>query len=315
MIGLLHLDLAHFFVPKSSNNYKARILHIPFITFFLLVIIALQAVIGVVSYQGLGVLGYAANIKPSEIVRLTNEERVKAGAGKLVENPLLTQAAQAKGKDMLEKDYWAHVSPDGVEPWFFFNNVGYKYRYAGENLARDFTNPQGAIQAWLASPSHRDNMLSGKYKEMGVAVVEGDMNGVDTTIIVQLFGTGVGETSDNIVPVAQAEEAEKLTFEPEQTVVEKVVEKKAVVTKTNELLSNKSVISGVDLEGGKISPFSVTKVLSIGIISLFLIVLVIDGVWVARKGIVRISGRTLAHISFLGMVLAIILIAKAGQIF
>jgi len=282
------LDLAHFFVPKSSNNYKARILHIPFITFFLLVIIALQAVIGVVSYQGLGVLGYAANIKPSEIVRLTNEERVKAGAGQLVENPLLTQAAQAKGKDMLEKDYWAHVSPDGVEPWFFFNNVGYKYRYAGENLARDFTNPQGAIQAWLASPSHRDNMLSGKYKEMGVAVVEGDMNGVDTTIIVQLFGTGVGETSDNIVPVAQAEEAEKLTFEPEQT---------------------------VDLEGGKISPFSVTKVLSIGIISLFLIVLVIDGVWVARKGIVRISGRTLAHISFLGMVLAIILIAKAGQIF
>lgn len=126
---------------------------------------------------GVRILGYAANISSTEIVSLTNQKRTEAGVSSLIYNLQLEQAARQKGQDMIENDYWAHVAPDGTEPWVFFVDAGYKYRYAGENLARDFSNPQDAINAWMASPSHKDNLLSDKYKEIGIAVVEGDLGG------------------------------------------------------------------------------------------------------------------------------------------
>jgi uncharacterized protein YkwD len=72
---------------------------------------------------------------------LPTEKRSQAGVSPLAYNPYLAQAAQAKARHMLEYDYWAHIAPDGTDPWKFFTDAGYKYRYAGENLARDFSNP------------------------------------------------------------------------------------------------------------------------------------------------------------------------------
>jgi uncharacterized protein YkwD len=93
-----------------------------------------------------------------------------------------------KGRDMIDKDYWAHVAPDGTQPWKFFSQFGYKYRFAGENLARDFSNANDAVNAWMNSPTHKDNILNPKYKEIGIGITEGDLAGSDTTIIVQFFG-------------------------------------------------------------------------------------------------------------------------------
>src|SRR5690606_22355375 len=58
-------------------------------------------------------------------------------------------------------------------------------------LARDFDTSQGVINGWLNSPSHRENMLTAGYKDIGIAVLNGVLDGHETTLVVQLFGTPV----------------------------------------------------------------------------------------------------------------------------
>ncbi len=286
--------LAHLFIPRESNNQKAKLLHPSSLTLLTVFLIIFQAVLTFSGKVGPQVLGYAANIPPSEVIRLTNEKRVMAGLAALKENPTLSQAAQAKGADMLNKGYWAHVSPDGVQPWKFFVDFGYKYRYAGENLARDFSDPASAVEAWLASPSHKENLLSGRYKEIGVAVVEGNLNGVDTTIIVQFFGTKYSESSAVVGPPVSG------------------LAQRTIATPTPR--PRYYTLGEVNLNATPVSPFSATKGVSLALVGLIVAVLAVDGAIIFLKKVPRISGRSLAHISFLGMILAIVLILKAGEI-
>src|SRR3989304_7164924 len=177
--------LAHLFVPRHSNTHRAKLLHSTSILFLALTVISVQVLLNFVSHKGGLILGFAADISPSEVIRLTNVKRQENGLAPLVENSTLDRAALAKGTDMVNKGYWAHIAPDGVQPWKFFSDFGYDYRYAGENLARDFSDPTSAVDAWMASPSHRENILSSKYKEIGIGVIDGKLAGVDTTIVVQ----------------------------------------------------------------------------------------------------------------------------------
>ncbi len=237
---------------------------------------------------------------------MTNEKREGVGLAALELNPTLSQAAQSKGAHMLANDYWAHVAPDGTEPWKFFTDVGYKYRFAGENLARDFSNPGSAVEAWMASPTHKENMLSPKYKEMGVAVVEGDLAGVDTTIIVQFFGTKFTDT----VPVAPIAEGESTVLEatPQPATIA-LATPAPVQTPTPATMAVAPTAPGV-----LVSPFSLTRDVSLGLIGLLSVVMVVDLMIISKRKVKRISGRSFAHLAFFGMVLAIILIARAGQI-
>src|SRR3989344_4378962 len=132
--------LRHYFFPGHSNNHKAKILHSSSLFFIAILLIIYQLFLHTFPLTGLKILGYAASIPPDQIISLTNQKRREAEVGALVYNSQLAQAARLKGEHMLAFDYWAHVAPDGTEPWKFFTDVGYKYRYAGENLARDFSN-------------------------------------------------------------------------------------------------------------------------------------------------------------------------------
>jgi hypothetical protein len=312
-------SLVHFIYPKASNNHKAKLLHSSSIFVLACFLILYQIVLQTFPLSRIKILGYAASIPTTEVIRLTNAKRLEAGVGSLNYNSLLSEAARLKGQDMLAKGYWAHVAPDGTEPWYFFTKTGYKYKYAGENLARDFSNPTDAVNAWMASPSHRENLLSDKYKDIGIAVVEGSLSGVDTTIIVQLFGTPLGTVSEQ-VPVAKA---------ATQVATNKVAPATPTVTITpteapmaSPQPSPQSIlVGGSSNDTNKpdplqilVSPFESTRGISLGITALLLIVLVIDGVVVARKRISRVSGKSFAHFAFLGMVLTIILMAKAGKI-
>lgn len=319
--------LTHYFFPSFSNNHKAKLLHSSTIFILAIFLIAYQIILQLFPVSGVSILGYAADIPPEEVIRLTNEKRAQIGAGSLQNNSSLVAAAKAKGEHMLQNNYWSHTAPDGTEPWKFFTEFGYKYRYAGENLARDFSNPQSAIDAWMASPSHKENMLSTKYKEIGVAVVEGELAGVETTIIVQLFGTRLSDTTPEI-PIAQAQ--------PIATVIPTTIPTKVPTrfptptgivgsptlvpyialtspVPTRQLVSGptQTQASGFNL---LISPFKTTKGLSIVTTAILLAVLVIDGIIVTRKKIPRVGGRTFAHMAFLGMIIALLLIAKAGEI-
>lgn len=300
-------QLIHLFLPHETNNQKAKILHpssLSLLTFFL---VFYQLVLAFLPSVSSKILGYAANISPDEVIRLTNEKRVQNGLEPLVQNPTLSAAAQAKGTDMLNKDYWAHVAPDGTQPWAFFNNFGYKYRYAGENLARDFSNPTSAVEAWMASPSHKDNLLSSKYKEIGIGVVEGDLGGVDTTIIVQFFGTKYTDIAP--APLAEAK--------PSQTTAPSTpTPSPAVVAQVLPSPSPESFIPSPTpmVKRVLISPFSSTKSISLITVGILLGVLILDGLITSKRRIVRIGGRTFAHLAFLGMILAIVVILRAGQI-
>src|SRR5260221_5212679 len=199
--------LAHLLIPRASNNHKAKLIQTSTLAVITLLVILFQSVFPLFQPKTGQVLGYAANIAPSEVERLTNVERAKNGLPAVTDNPVLDAAALAKGHDMLAKGYWAHVAPDGTQPWAFFISAGYSYRYAGENLARDFSDANSAVNAWMASPTHRENMLSPNYKEIGIGVVEGNLAGADTTIIVQFFGTKLGESISAVTPKLVAQNA------------------------------------------------------------------------------------------------------------
>lgn len=317
--------LGHYLYPRHTNNFRARLIHSTSIIVIAVCLIIYQVTLQVFPVTGLRVLGYAANISPSEVIRLTNVKRAESGTPALVSNSSLESAARAKGEHMLANNYWAHVAPDGTEPWKFFVDAGYKYRFAGENLARDFSNPQSAVDAWMASPTHKDNLLSSKYNEIGVAVVEGDLGGVEATIIVQLFGTKLADSTSQ-TPIAEARAATEvtptpvLTSTPTPTLIPTPTIAAAPVAEISPVPPENQVTGPAATEeeaggfGVLISPFNTTRVVSLITIVSLLTVMVIDGYVVWRKKTPRVGGRTLAHMAFLGMILAVALIARAGQI-
>ena len=130
-----------------------------------------------------------ASVAAAKLVLLTNETRQGSGTYGLIQNDLLTAAAQAKADDMAKKGYFSHVSPDGSPFWSWIQQAGYSYTYAGENLAINFSDSEDVIEAWLESPSHRANVLSNKFTEVGIAVAEGQYKGRLATFVVQMFGT------------------------------------------------------------------------------------------------------------------------------
>src|SRR3989344_8305310 len=145
----------HLFLPHHTNNQRAKLLHPSALSFFIGSFALLQIVISQVASRYPHILGYASQIPPEQIVQLTNQERTQRGLPPLKLDNQLTAAAAQKAGDMFARNYWAHVSPVGTQPWFFVTQAGYTYRFAGENLARDFADSRSIITAWLNSPSHK----------------------------------------------------------------------------------------------------------------------------------------------------------------
>ena len=102
---------------------------------------------------------FFADITKFALENFANQTRQSLGLAPLVVNEKLNQAAQLKAENMVQNNYFDHTSPPGVTPWFWFKQAGYSYKYAGENLARDFTNPNSAVEAWMNSSTHRENIL------------------------------------------------------------------------------------------------------------------------------------------------------------
>lgn len=124
-----------------------------------------------------------------DIIRLTNHARVLNGLPPLRANPLLNAIAEARSMDMLEKQYFAHVSPTGQEASDIAQDIGYRYKIIAENIGRgNFLTNQKIVDGWMQSPGHRRNILTGEVEEIGAAVLKGRMNGGETYITVQIFG-------------------------------------------------------------------------------------------------------------------------------
>lgn len=130
----------------------------------------------------------ASSISEAKIIELTNKERIKNNLPTLVENPILYQAALKKAEDMISKHYFDHYTPNGLAPWDFMEQAGYKYLIAGENLAMGFRTSEGISSAWMNSPTHRGNILNKNYEDIAIAIKNGEIDNKQTTLVVQMFG-------------------------------------------------------------------------------------------------------------------------------
>ncbi|PIS38944.1 MAG: hypothetical protein COT34_01075 [Candidatus Nealsonbacteria bacterium CG08_land_8_20_14_0_20_43_11] len=178
----------YLFVPCLENHFRPRFLDGRFLIYYLAVLVFLR----LVSFSSLIYLPrtiFFADISNYVLTELTNKDRQALGLAVLKENPLLDQAAYQKAKDMLEKGYFSHKSPEGKSSWQWIKEVNYDYQYAGENLAIGFLDSEEVYQAWFSSPTHKTNLLNPRYSEIGIAVLKGDFQGSETYVVVQLFGT------------------------------------------------------------------------------------------------------------------------------
>jgi hypothetical protein len=131
----------------------------------------------------------------------------------LQRNTVLDAAAQQKAQHMAKNEYFSHFSPTGVSPWHWFDEAGYVYAHAGENLAIHFTDSSEVVEAWMDSPTHRENIVDGKYTEIGVGTAKGTYEGYDTVYVVQLFGAPGIAAPAEVAPAAPAVVAEQVQVE------------------------------------------------------------------------------------------------------
>lgn len=116
-----------------------------------------------------------------------NKVRIDHGLSPLSLNINLNSSALAKCNDMVSKNYITHLDPDGNEPWHFFEEAGYDYLNAAENQAQYYKTAKAIVEAWVASPSHKNNLISGNYTEHGFGVCESNPTSSlgKTNIIIQ----------------------------------------------------------------------------------------------------------------------------------
>ncbi len=272
--------MKHWILPTPHNNHRANLLK-PFgLALILSIYLGNQLLLKTIGFLRPDVLGYSSEITTTKVLNSTNQAREKLNLPKLTLNDKLSHSAQAKAQDMFAKGYWAHNAPDGTTPWSFFQDAGYEYKFAGENLAKDFYNTDSLMSAWMKSPTHRANIVSNNYSEIGIGVVNGQLNGYETTLVVQHFGS---PRNGQVAPAQDSSQPEPL---PLQT---------SVVTPVFNL-HQLSRLAG--------------EILFVILIS----VLAIDAYVTLKNNTHRLSGSSLAHIVFLFFMLSLLVASQQGML-
>lgn len=108
----------------------------------------------------------------SWVLELVNQERRRAGLAPLTLNSQLTAAAQGHSQDMADHNFMAHNGSDGSSPFDRMKRAGYRFSFAGENVAAGQSKPEDAIDSWMnetpPNDGHRKNILSPNYREIGI---------------------------------------------------------------------------------------------------------------------------------------------------
>lgn len=262
----------HLFIPHEGNNFRAKSLHPDFLMMYLVFALVLTFVFK----TGVNVLGFATDVTVEKLYQLTNQEREKNNLASLVLNDCLSQAAHKKAEDMFARNYWAH-SYGGKTPWNFMIDAGCKYEYAGENLAKNFMFSDGVVTAWMNSESHKENIINKNYTQVGYAIVNGVLNGEETTLVVQMLDKPINPTVANAGSLIKprAVEAKEIV---------KVDEKPVVAQKTTKVKTNLSSL-----------PININIIFMIFLLA----TLTLDFYFAAKFNIIRFGGKNLAHFIFI----------------
>lgn len=302
-------------IPHPKNNHRAHLLKHPFLAIFFTLLFSFQIILNLFYSTNPQVLGFATSIYQQELIKLVNDEREKLGLAELQENPTLNKAALLKAQDMFEEDYWAHVSPQGVTPWYWFEKESYNYLVAGENLAKDFNTSAGVVAGWLASPTHKDNLLNSEFTEIGLAVVNGKLQDEETTLVVQFFG----RPQSSILASTQKEETLPAAIVP-QALAQSV---NAVISENGKLrpwglpAQNFSALDNLNLT---LSRFTNTnawgtnqKVLVAGL-SFLTVLLFLDTFTHLKHGLVRKSSHSFLHAGVLLVLILAVVYSSFGMV-
>lgn len=313
---------ASFCGPHPETHKKTELLHWHYLIIYLLIFMLLRVGIDLYGYFRPGVLGIEANITIQQIIENTNKERQAKGLSPLKENNALSAAAAAKAKNMFDENYWAHFSPSGKDPWGFIKGAGYGYTYAGENLARNYYNADDVVKAWMNSPTHRDNLLNSRYQDIGIAVLEGTLQGQKTTLIVQMFGTPYNAVAVKPNAVAVKPEvnapAKEVTVK-EQSVVQVTPPSSASAqtpVRETPRFNQTVLVAGTQNPNQEavIDPNVLIKASGMVLAGFLALLIMIDMLVLRRRGVFRISSHHLAHLGLISLLILALLVSKIGNI-
>jgi uncharacterized protein YkwD len=128
----------------------------------------------------------------AEMLSRVNAARRSAGLAPLRRSLDLDLAAQAHARDLLERGYYKHVSPEGTTPVSRARAAGYPSDLVSENLHQRTASIETVLEDWLRSPGHRRNILDPGASELGVGLALGPGYGLDSSgyrvVWVQTFG-------------------------------------------------------------------------------------------------------------------------------
>lgn len=316
--GFSH-TLKKLIYPHAANNHHPLAIRHSALALYLVALLAFNVGYNVFVAHSNKVLGFATAISQSELIRLTNQTRVANGVGSLNESPLLDQSATLKAQNMFQEDYWAHFAPSGKSPWYWFDQAGYIYTLAGENLARDFDTSQGVIDGWMNSPTHRANMLAAGYKDIGIAVVNGILQGHQTTLVVQHFGTTNTPTSAPLTqsPPTQPKSTATTTAPVENKQISQQNESPKVEGATGLPSSTFSQLADLPyqlLHPQSIATWGVPQTVTIIFLAILMLLFLFDSSVLFHKGINHQHSHSLLHAGALGVLMLLVMYSAVGGV-
>jgi uncharacterized protein YkwD len=295
------MKLHRWVLPHPDTHDKAHLLSFKAFAVYILLFLLIEFVIRATPLGQAAVLGIST-LSVSELIAHTNQERAKAGLPPLQEDPRLNAAAAAKAQNMFEENYWAHYSPSGKDPWGFIQGAGYKFSYAGENLARNFETSPEVVDAWMASPTHKANIINTHYTQIGMAVAEGMINGERTVLVVQEFGR---PSQDMLAALSDKNNSPPI---PSPSIVPSA----SVGTQPGaQVLVAGSESGPVNINLG---PVTISRTIGLTIIGLLVVLIALDLYILRRRMVHRLASRHLPHLALLSVAGSVLWNSGAGQI-
>lgn len=105
-----------------------------------------------------------------QLLDLINAER---GAHGLTALSILNQVAEAHSQDMVDRNFFSHINPDGLNAGARLANAGYKWQSWGELIGYGYVTPIAVFNGWMESPLHKAKILDTSYSEVGIGHVAG----------------------------------------------------------------------------------------------------------------------------------------------
>lgn len=104
----------------------------------------------------------------NEVYEITNNYRSLVGVSSLTLDSSLVEAASIRAKEL--SDSFSHTRPNGSSCFTVLSELGISYGTAGENIAAGYSSPQSVMEGWRSSSGHYQNIISSKFKKIGIGV-------------------------------------------------------------------------------------------------------------------------------------------------